>query len=102
MKISKTTQSVQLFIAEAKAYGFEVEVLHSLVSIKSHFQPHCADSFNLLNSNGVRLLSGFQFTDVCESEGAGAQAAMDSGVITLYGRPSKQFFKTLQSELCLG
>lgn len=101
-KISKTAQSIQAFITECKAHGFDVEVGHTRVTLVSHFQPRCFDSFNLLNRNGSGLLYSFEFTDVEDSHGVGAQVALDTGVIVITGRTSKRFLEALKAELCLG
>jgi len=101
-KISKTVQSVQAFLSECKAYGFDVEVGHTLIVLTSHFQPKCFDSFNTLNLNGAGILRKFAFTFIDDAHGVGAQAALDSGRIVITGVTSKRFLEALRAELCLG
>ena len=98
-KISKTTQSVQAFIAECRAHGFTLELRSNLIVLTSHFQPNCFDSFNLLNLNGVGLMINANFRSIDDSNGVGASVALETGKITLCGFASDRFFQALTSEL---
>lgn len=101
-KLNKTTQSVQSFLAECKAYGFHVHTVNTTIVLTSYFQPSDVDTFNLLNQNAVNLMNRFKFKNICESNGLGAQVALDTGVIDTRGQLTDRFIEILNAELCLG
>ena len=98
-KISKTAQSVQAFITECKAHGFNIELRTNLIVLVSHFTPNCFDSFNTLNRNGVSLMINAHFRSIDDSNGVGADVALETGKITICGFASDRFFQALTNEL---